>query len=128
MRCISRTFTTGSRSLFLYTGDNSVNLSFSAAEGRASALVQSFAMFDDDHPDIMKHIKTEAETREQLADTTKRLERYQSIYGDPSQLPSDIQSMEELLRSKEEEIERLRLVDKQRSQVSVARMTRRHPF
>jgi E3 ubiquitin-protein ligase BRE1 len=79
-------------------------------------------MFDDDHPDIMKHIKAETEAREQLAAADKRLEKYQSIYGDPSQLPLDLKGMEERLRTKEEEVERLRLVDKQRSQVSKARM------
>jgi hypothetical protein len=101
---------------------------FSAAESRASALEQSFAMFDDDHPDIMKHIKAETEAREQLADITKQLEKYQSIYGDLSQLPPDVQGLEAQLRLKEDEVQRLQLVDKQRAQVSRANMFRRRPF
>ena len=81
-------------------------------------------MFDDEHPEIMKHIKAETEAREQLADVARRLEKYQSIYGEPSQLPPDVRILEEQLRLKEDEIQRLRLADVQRGQASSANTSR----
>lgn len=56
--------------------------------------------------------------RQQLADVTKQLEKYQSVYGDSSALPPDVQQLSDQLQRKEKEVERLRLLDMQRGEVS----------
>lgn len=88
------------------------------AENRATALEQTFAVYDDEHPDVMRHMKAEAEAREQLIQANERLQKYESTYGTISNIPPDVQRLEEQLRLKEEELQRLRLSDIQRAQVS----------
>lgn len=51
---------------------------------------------------------------------TKQLEKYQSVYGDSSTLPPDVQQLSEQLQRQEAEVLRLRLLDKQRGEVGVS--------
>lgn len=50
---------------------------------------------------------------------TKQLEKYQSVYGDSSTLPPDVQQLSEQLQRQEAEVLRLRLLDKQRGEVRI---------
>ncbi|KII92834.1 hypothetical protein PLICRDRAFT_51174 [Plicaturopsis crispa FD-325 SS-3] len=88
----------------------------SLAEASAEAQKQSLSFFEDDHPDIVKHMKLEADARQQLAAVTKELATYKSVYGDVSTLPPDSQALAEQLRQKEEELTRLRLLETQSTQ------------
>jgi hypothetical protein len=89
----------------------------SAAEARVAALEQSIGDSEGGNPDASKHIAAEAEVRQQLAEATRKLERLQSLYGDSSDASPDMQQLLEQLRKKEEESEKLRLLDSQRAQV-----------
>ncbi|KIM91914.1 hypothetical protein PILCRDRAFT_809908 [Piloderma croceum F 1598] len=114
--------------LQFFLGDNSNNLSYVAdlkkrvadAEARAASLEQSLSRFDEDHPEVRQHITAEAEARQQLADVTKQLEKYQSVYGDSSSLPPDVQQLSEQLQRQEAEVLRLRLLDKQRGEAETS--------
>ena len=61
--------------------------------------------------------KSEAEVRRQLAQIQKQLEKYQAVYGDVSSMPPDTAQLSEQLQRKNDELEKLRLQDKQREQV-----------
>lgn len=74
---------------------------------------------DNDQPDIRQHITAETEARQQLADVKKQLEKYQSVYGDTSSSTPDIQQLSAELQKKEDEVQKLRLLDTQRSEVSI---------
>jgi E3 ubiquitin-protein ligase BRE1 len=63
-------------------------------------------------------MKAEAEAREQLAAATKQLELFQSVYGDPSALAPDVQTLSDQLQKKDNEVRRLRMLDAQRTQVN----------
>ena len=88
----------------------------STAERRTSALEQSLAGLDHEHPDIVRHIKMEAEARQKLAEATAELERYRRIHGDSS-LPLDLSRLAEQLKRKDDELQQLHLVKEQQSQV-----------
>jgi len=90
----------------------------SAAESRADSLEQSLSCLDNDDPEARQYVSAEAEVRQQLADVTKQLEKYQSIYGDSSALPPDVKQLSDQLQQKEDEVQRLRLLDTQRGEVS----------
>jgi E3 ubiquitin-protein ligase BRE1 len=62
-------------------------------------------------------VKAEAEARLQLEKVTTKLEKYQSVYGDVAALSPDMRKLSDQLRQKEDEIQRLRLLDAQRAQV-----------
>jgi E3 ubiquitin-protein ligase BRE1 len=94
-----------------------LNIPYSAAEDRAAALEQSLSHFQSDQPNIVKHVKAEAEVRQQLSEVEAQLEKYKAVYGDPSTLPPDVSKLAERLQQKEDENQRLRLLDTQRSQV-----------
>ena len=83
-----------------------------------NTLEKTFSALNEEHPDAVLHLKAEAEVRQQLVTAMAQLERYQSIYGDPSTLPPDLQHLEAQLRSKAEEIQALKLLDKQHQEVS----------
>ncbi|KAF7977744.1 hypothetical protein HWV62_2826 [Athelia sp. TMB] len=87
-----------------------------AAEARASALEQSLSKFAEGQPDAGRYASAEAEARQQLADVTKQLEKYQSVYGDSSSLPPDVQGLSQELQRKEEEVSKLRLAGTQRAE------------
>jgi len=66
-------------------------------------------------------MKAEAEAREQLADTEKRLEHYQLVYGNAQPtIPLDAQALLEQLEQKEHECQVLRLQAKQHEQAESA--------
>ncbi|KAI0048255.1 hypothetical protein FA95DRAFT_1678426 [Auriscalpium vulgare] len=90
------------------------------AEERVSALEKQLSYFEVDNPDIVRHMRSEAEARQQLAEATKVLSRYKSTYGEPSTLPPDTQRLSEQLRKKEDEIRALRLQESQRAEAESA--------
>lgn len=90
----------------------------STAETRAAALEQTLAIFQDDHPNVVQHMKAEADALQKLSEVTEQLEKYQTVYGDPSTLPPDVSKLADQARQKESEIQKLRLLDTQRGQVS----------
>ncbi|KZT26692.1 hypothetical protein NEOLEDRAFT_1155451 [Neolentinus lepideus HHB14362 ss-1] len=83
------------------------------------ALQESLSSLSQDHPDVAQHIQSEAEARQQIAQLAKELERYQSIFGDFSSSP-DLSSQ---LRSKEDELQKLKLQLKQQTQAESALYT-----
>jgi E3 ubiquitin-protein ligase BRE1 len=84
-----------------------------------TALEQSISGLEIGHTDATRCVKAEAEVRLQLEQVTKNLEKYQSIYGDASSLSPDMHKLSDQLRQKEDEIQRLRLLDAQRAQVTL---------
>jgi E3 ubiquitin-protein ligase BRE1 len=86
----------------------------SAAESKAVSLEKTLAGLHG--PDVVRHIKLEAETRQKLSEVTAQLENYQRIYGDSS-LPPDLSRLAKQLKQKDEEIQQLRLIKDQQSQV-----------
>lgn len=97
----------------------------SAAENRAAALEQTLSIFQDDNPNVVEHMKAEADALEKLSEVRSQLEKYQAVYGDPSTLPPDISVLARQLQQKEEEIKRLRLLENYHNQVS---SLQRRPF
>ncbi|KAI0071770.1 BRE1-domain-containing protein [Panus rudis PR-1116 ss-1] len=96
---------------------NDLKQRLSASEDRAKSLESSLAFFQEDHPDVAQHMRNEAEAKQQLAEISRRLEKYKSTFGENlSSLPSDVQSLTEQLKQKESEVEKLRLLEKQREQ------------
>ncbi|KAF5380344.1 hypothetical protein D9615_004567 [Tricholomella constricta] len=87
-----------------------------SAEKRAAALEESLSKHQADHPDVAKHMKAEADALQKLAEVQAELERYKAVYENPSFLPSDMSTLPEQLRQKEEELQRLRLMDIQHTQ------------
>lgn len=83
-----------------------------------SALETALSTLSNDYPDIAQHIQAEAEARQKLIETTKRLESYQNVYGESSSLPADVQALSAQLRKKEQELEKMRLEDTRHIQVS----------
>jgi len=108
--------------------DNSEDISYvddlkkrvSTAETQVASLEQTLSGFDHDHPEIRQHVTGEAEARQQLANVTKQLEKYQSVYGDSSTLPPDVQQLLDQLQQKEDEIRKLRLLDTQRGEAEIS--------
>ena len=62
-------------------------------------------------------MKAEAEARQQLGRAKRELSEYQSVFGDLSVLPPDMQVLSHQLRQKEDEINKLRLLNTQHTQV-----------
>ncbi|KAF8070613.1 BRE1 E3 ubiquitin ligase-domain-containing protein [Lyophyllum atratum] len=87
-----------------------------AAENRAAAMEQSWSKYQDDHPDVAEHMKAEADALQKLVEVQAQLKKYKTVYGDPSSLPSNSSTLSEQLRQKEEEIQKLRLLDIQHTQ------------
>lgn len=75
------------------------------------------SQFQNDHPEIVEHMKSEVDARQQLKTAEAQLEKYRTVYGDPSALPLDTSKLVEQLQQKEEENHRLRLLNTQRDQV-----------
>ena len=74
---------------------------------------------NEEHPEVVKHINSEAEVRRELVSVKAQLEKYQAVYGDPSTLPPDIQKLEAQLREKSDEVEKHKLLDAQHREVRV---------
>ncbi|KAF8628901.1 hypothetical protein AX15_003682 [Amanita polypyramis BW_CC] len=85
------------------------------AENRAAALEQALAGFQADGPDIMKHVKSEAEVRQKLSEVVAQLEGFQRVYGDSS-LPPDLSRLSKQLKQKDDELQQLRLIKDQQTQ------------
>jgi hypothetical protein len=62
-------------------------------------------------------MQAEADTRQKLSEVEVQLKKYKTVYGDPSTLPLDAAKLAEQLQQKEDENQRLRLLDTQRCQV-----------
>ncbi|KAI0789122.1 BRE1 E3 ubiquitin ligase-domain-containing protein [Abortiporus biennis] len=88
----------------------------SAAEARSSALESSLSFFQEDHPDVVQHMRAETEAKQQLAEISRKLQQYESTFGSSSTLSPDLQSLSQQLKQKEAQIEQLRLKEKQRDQ------------
>ncbi|TFK44380.1 hypothetical protein BDQ12DRAFT_672875 [Crucibulum laeve] len=86
------------------------------AERRIAALEQTFSVYQDDHPDVVRHMKAEADALQKLSEVTSQLERYQKVYGDCSTLAPDVAQLAEQLKRKETELEQLRLSETQRAE------------
>lgn len=89
----------------------------SETSARLAALEEAFSKVNQDHPDVAQHIQSEAEALRKLAQTTKELKKYQTVYGELSSSQPDLFQMTNQLQRKEDEIRRLRLLDSQHSQV-----------
>ncbi len=63
---------------------------------------------------------SEAEVRRQLAHVQKQLDKYQAVYGDASSMPPETAQLSEQLQRKQDELDKLRLQDKQREQAESA--------
>ncbi|KAA1474225.1 hypothetical protein DENSPDRAFT_873258 [Dentipellis sp. KUC8613] len=93
------------------------------AEQRAKALEDQLSWFDADSPDVVKHMRSEAEARQQLAEATKLLQQYKTTYGESSTLPPDMKQLTSQLERFEQELKTLRLQDTQRVQAEAAMYT-----
>ena len=91
-----------------------MSLLHSNAEERAAALEKTLASVQSGSSDIAK---SEAEARRQLAQVQKQLEKYQAVYGDASSMPPDTAELSKQLQTKQEELDRLHLQEKEREQV-----------
>ena len=82
-----------------------------------AALEQTFSVYQDDHPDIVRHMEAEADAIQRLSQAKAELEKYQRTYGVLSALPPDVSQLAEQLHLKEVELEKLRLLEHQRQEV-----------
>lgn len=98
---------------YLYLFSSS-NVLYSNAENRLAALEQMVSTYQDQPAELMERMK---EAFEQLADTNAQLEKYRRTYGDLSTLPPDVAHLAEQLRTKEEELGRLRMSVTQQTEV-----------
>ncbi|KAF8520418.1 hypothetical protein BU17DRAFT_89013 [Hysterangium stoloniferum] len=72
------------------------------AERKSQALQSSLETLESDHPEVAKHIRSEAEAREALAVALSRLQRFESTFGPGSTLSLDQESLIKQLREKDE--------------------------
>jgi len=91
----------------------------SQAENRISALEQTFSIYQDDHPDIVQHMKAQADALERLEKVKAELGRYEQTYGPISENSPEVSELLEQLRLKEDELEKLRLCEIQRQTVGI---------
>ncbi|KAF9469928.1 BRE1 E3 ubiquitin ligase-domain-containing protein [Collybia nuda] len=120
---------TGNKDLMLFFADGNIeNVEYIGnvkdriitAENRAAALEQTLSIFQDDHPNVVEHMKAEADAIQKLAEARTELEKYKAVYGNHSTIPSDASELSEQLKQKEDEIERLRLLNTQRAQAETS--------
>jgi E3 ubiquitin-protein ligase BRE1 len=102
--------------VFLYSFSTS-NVLYSIAENRVAVLERMFPVSQDDQPELTEHMKAAAEAFSQLADANAQLEKYKRTYEDLSTLSPDVSRLAEQLRTKEEELERLRMSATQQTEV-----------
>lgn len=88
--------------------------SLRAAEARVDVLEKSLSKLESHNPDLGLHARTEAELHERLATLTDELQRYQRLCGDAS---SDLMTK---LEEKDTELQKLRMLDKQREQAEAS--------
>jgi E3 ubiquitin-protein ligase BRE1 len=80
-------------------------------------LEQTFSVYQDDHPDIVQHMKAQTDALEQLEKVKSKLGRYEQTYGPMSESSPEVLELSEQLRLKEDELEKLRLCEIQRREV-----------
>ncbi|KAL0068814.1 E3 ubiquitin-protein ligase bre1 [Marasmius tenuissimus] len=95
----------------------------SAAENRLAALEQACSKLDEEHPDITRHIQAESDALQKFSDVSKELEKYRRVYGELSSLQPDVGQLASQLKQKDDELQRLRLLDQQREQASISLLT-----
>ncbi|KAG7098761.1 hypothetical protein E1B28_000670 [Marasmius oreades] len=100
-----------------------LHLELSNVKKRLATLEQACSNLDEDHPDIARHIQAEAEALQKLSDVSTELERYHTVYGELSSLHPDVSQLASQLQQKEGELQRLRLLDKQREQTETSLYT-----
>ncbi|TFY80894.1 hypothetical protein EWM64_g3118 [Hericium alpestre] len=91
-----------------------------ASEARATSIEQQLAFFEEEHPDVIKHMRSEAEARQQLAEAMKLLNQYQATYGKSSTLPPETKQLMSQLERNEQELKALRLQEAQHTQAETA--------
>lgn len=69
----------------------------------------TLSTLDLKNPEISRHLRSESETREALANALSRLKRYESLYGPPSTFPPDQQTLLKRLTEKDESLRRVEL-------------------
>ncbi len=87
------------------------------AESRVAALEQTFSIYQDDQPDIVQHMKAQADALQALSIVKSKLETYQSTFGPLATLSPDVAQLKEELEKKEAELQQLRLLEVQRREV-----------
>ncbi|KAK1218814.1 E3 ubiquitin-protein ligase bre1 [Marasmius sp. AFHP31] len=92
----------------------------SAADNRLAALEQACSKLDEEHPDITRHIQAESDALQKLSDVSKELEKYRRVYGELTSLQPDVGQLASQLQQKDDELQRLRLLDQQREQASIS--------
>ncbi|KAN0112027.1 BRE1 E3 ubiquitin ligase domain containing protein [Russula decolorans] len=83
------------------------------SETRISDLERQLAAFSEQHPDVSRYIRAEAEAQQQLAAAKELLAQFRSTFGESSQLLPDMRQLVEQLKLKEEEVKAFRLQDVQ---------------
>nr|GAT44637.1 allantoicase [Mycena chlorophos] len=81
-----------------------------AAETQAAAVNQSLTIFQDDHPNVVRHMQAEADALQKLAAASTKLDNYERLFGD---LPLDVAQLTTRIREQDEELIKLRLVNEQ---------------
>ncbi|KAF9520292.1 hypothetical protein BS47DRAFT_750372 [Hydnum rufescens UP504] len=99
--------TSGESLTFVQDLQNKVGVS----RAKISALEATIASLDQSHPDVARHLRTEAQAREECDHLRKRVERYESIFG--TNVSADSDELARLLRQKDDELQSLRLLQKQ---------------
>lgn len=73
-------------------------------------LEETLAGYEYKHPDIVKHMRAQADAMEQLSKVTAELQNYRQVFGDMCNLTPDVVQLAEQLRVKETELKKLRLI------------------
>ena len=66
--------------------------------------------YEYEHPDIVKHMRAQADAMEQLSKATVELQNYRQVFGESCNLSPDVTQLAEQLRAKETELEKFRLI------------------
>lgn len=99
-----------------------------STEGKLSALESTLKDLDSSHPDVAKHVKSEAEARQLYADTREQLEKYERVYGSSSSSTpannseSEHQKLLGLLAEKEEALRSLKALKREEDERVCARL------
>lgn len=94
---------------------------YSAAEDRNATLAQTLSDFQKDNSEVVEYMKVEADALQKLTEAEAQLAKYKSVYGDSSSFPPDVSKLSEQLRQKEDELQKHRLLEIQRTQVCFSR-------
>ncbi|KAF5393233.1 hypothetical protein D9757_000741 [Collybiopsis confluens] len=93
----------------------------SESETRMFAFEEALSRLKEDHPNVEQHIQSEAEALRKLSEVSSQLAKFRNVYGE---IPSaDSSQMTSELQRKEDELQRLRLLDRQHTQAESALYT-----